>query len=108
MITFAEVKASPRERDTPMEDLELAISKLIDGYRNKSPKADAVNALKAQAELVNRDDSWTADSEEAAKAQQDAADKAAADAKEKQTQEPPDFTATEPGGEDPTTSKKKK
>jgi hypothetical protein len=60
MITFLEVKQSPTvPKEEPMKDFELAVSELIDQYRNKSSKDGAVGALRAQADLVYRDEGWT-------------------------------------------------
>jgi hypothetical protein len=99
MITFAEVKASTREERTdPMEDLELAISKLIDTYRNKSARSDAVNALRTQAELTARDETWTASSPEEADRQK---------AAQKEAQAATETPETDPTG-DPAAAKKRR
>jgi hypothetical protein len=60
MITYGEVKASPTGwEDLKMKDFELALSELIDTYRNKADKAKVVAALEAQGQLVADDESWT-------------------------------------------------
>jgi len=85
-----------------MEDLELAISKLIDQYRNKSARSDAVNALRTQAELTARDEEWTASSPEEADKQKAAQKEAAAKAEKAAA------PATVPEEPDPTDSTAKK
>jgi hypothetical protein len=66
MITYAEVKRSPTVEETKMaekqkapQDVELKIRELVDGERNKSNKQAMVNALRVQADLLERDGSWT-------------------------------------------------
>lgn len=61
MITFAEVKASPRlPEEVPVKDFELAVSELIAMYRHRYDQALAVKALRAQADLVEEDEGWVA------------------------------------------------
>jgi len=60
MITLREVKQSPSEpKEVPVKDFELAVSELIDGYRNTMNKGVASSALRLQADLLDRDDTWT-------------------------------------------------
>jgi hypothetical protein len=60
MITYREVKQSPSGwEDLRMKDFELALSELLDSYRNKADKAKVVAALEAQGQLVADDESWT-------------------------------------------------
>jgi hypothetical protein len=60
MISYGQVKASPSGwEDLKMKDFELALSELIDRYRNKTDKAQVVAALEAQGQQVSDDESWT-------------------------------------------------
>jgi hypothetical protein len=60
MITYGQVKASPSGwEDLRMKDFELALSELIDTYRNRTDKAQVVAALEAQGQQVSDDESWT-------------------------------------------------
>jgi hypothetical protein len=59
-LTYGDVKASPSGwEDLKMKDFELALSELIDTYRNKTDKAQVVAALEAQGQQVTDDESWT-------------------------------------------------
>jgi hypothetical protein len=61
-MKFSEVKESPTvTKSAPKKDFELAISELGDSYRNTINRADAVRALRTQADLVERDAGWKAD-----------------------------------------------
>jgi hypothetical protein len=60
MFTYRDIKNSPSGwEDLKMKDFELALSELIDTYRNKYDKALVVAALEAQGQLVSDDESWT-------------------------------------------------
>jgi hypothetical protein len=84
MVTYGEVKRSPttptmerhmatqQEKDRhreryakggpeggPGKDFELAIRELIDSNKNQFDKQAAVNALRTQAELLDKDYSWS-------------------------------------------------
>jgi len=41
-----------------MRDFELAVSELLDQYRNKIPRGEAADALLIQYNLVGADDTW--------------------------------------------------
>jgi AAA+ superfamily predicted ATPase len=59
MITFREVQLSPTvPEEEPMKDIELAINETLDKYRGKVDRSEAVNALRTQADLINRDEGW--------------------------------------------------
>lgn len=59
MVTYAEVKASPREK-TPMptKDFELALREFIDGHRKTTGRDAAVAAMQLQTDLLARDETW--------------------------------------------------
>jgi hypothetical protein len=60
MISLREVKQSPSPRkETPVKDFELAVNELIDSYRNKYDRGVVINALRTQADLLDRDGGWT-------------------------------------------------
>lgn len=61
MITFAEVRQSPRlPEEVPVKDFELAVSELISLYRHRYDRTLAVRALREQADLVEADEGWIA------------------------------------------------
>jgi len=69
MITYADVKASPSgwldaapQEAIPMEDFEVALATLVDGYRNVMNKQLVSKALNNQAEQVEKDEGWIYDS----------------------------------------------
>lgn len=62
MITYGEVKTSPHgwmeampNANEPTPKFELALAELIDGYRGKVSREEALDALKAQTERVDQD-----------------------------------------------------
>jgi hypothetical protein len=60
MITLRDVKQSPSERkENPVKDFEMSVRELIDSYRNQYDKGIVVNALRTQADLLDRDAGWT-------------------------------------------------
>jgi hypothetical protein len=62
VVTYRDVKASPSGwEDLTMSAFELALSELIDQWRNKSDKQHIINAQIAQTELVTADAGWTRD-----------------------------------------------
>jgi len=68
MITYGDVKASPSgwldaapQEAIPMEDFEVALATLVDGYRNKMNKQLVSKALNNQAEQVEKDEGWVYD-----------------------------------------------
>src|SRR5262245_60433489 len=61
MITFAEVKQSPRDmEEVPVKDFELSVSELISLYRHRYDQTQVVKALREQADLVEADEGWVA------------------------------------------------
>ena len=44
-----------------MKDFELAVSELLDQYRNKIPLGQAAAAMQAQLKLLVEDQSWYAE-----------------------------------------------
>jgi hypothetical protein len=61
MITLADVKNSPtvpEETSMPTKDFELATRELIDSYRKDGDRRVIADALRLQADLVDKDDAW--------------------------------------------------
>jgi IPT/TIG domain len=70
MITYAEVKRSPSgwldaepdpQEDVPMTDFELALSELIDQYRNKVNKHYVSKCLASAGDIIEKDEGWIYD-----------------------------------------------
>lgn len=43
----------------PLPDFELALNELIDKYRHRIPRQQAISALQSQCNVVGDDDQWT-------------------------------------------------
>jgi len=55
----------------PLKDVELAVSELVDSYRNKAPRAKVIHALREQWGLLSADHGWQDPVEEPQDPEQD-------------------------------------
>jgi hypothetical protein len=62
-----------------MKDFELALSELLDSYRNKWDREDVIGSLTRQRTLVTEDDGWVFDGEADDEAEAEADDYTADD-----------------------------
>ena len=61
MITFRELFAfsTTEPKEVPVKDFEAAVRELIDSYKGgKMDRGEAVAALRLQADLLARDETW--------------------------------------------------